>query len=266
MKNRNSGPKNSWDLIFVPVMIGSGVALWFYFSRFIILYSESHIPNDAWFVGYRGASAELMFLPVGFACIPISITIAYFVVWCIPLARQAYEKEEQQLKSEISKEYFKRRGVITRFGFITISFLRWLIIISFLSITLAVPLSLKSATNFYFLKDNGITYQNFFTGKEAYYSWRDMKSIHVDMRYDYGRYASGFCFRYTLVAIDGAQFDIGNGSLERLYNAYSAMRPALLKHPSIQYKYNVNEAGLRYLQDQFPPNIVGMVKEILSHN
>lgn len=107
--------RSPWNLILIPLVIGGIGSVCYGLFQVMwrihtIIYPE-HIGrfNEFW-QGQDGLSARsfvssfLLIIPLFFASIPLGLILANLIAWCIPPARQAFEKEAKGHKFTSFKE------------------------------------------------------------------------------------------------------------------------------------------------------------------
>lgn len=99
MRERAKRRKSPWNLLLFPLALGGMAATWYGFLWLVVgvrnLVLQSHVSgvDELMRSGPQGFFAGVCFVGAFFGAIPLGFLLCNCIVWCIPHARRAFERE-----------------------------------------------------------------------------------------------------------------------------------------------------------------------------
>lgn len=223
MEKRAKRRKSPWNLLLIIALPITLVIGW-RTVQFLTELQKIQIPESAIFSGYMRISSLLMFVPVFFPTIILGLIITNLVVWCIPPARNALNKEAQGIKRASFKESMLHLSL----------FLIGILLI-------CAPISFLGFRSYFYIEENGISISPILSFEEEFYEWN--KVTEVTLNCPPKRRLN---FSYFIKLDDGTEIDLMEASIENFYQSYPKIS-TLMKQKDIsnfeKYDRWIQEAG-----------------------
>ena len=126
-----------------------------------------------------------------------------------------------------------------------------------LCLAVALPISIWGSINYFYLKNDGITFHPL-TLAERKYSWNDIKEVRIRCK----RNQKNLELSYAIKMADGTKIDLWQESRLQFIVSYQQLQP-FLESSRIERDYEVTPEGLKMLESVYPPSTVADIKHIL---
>lgn len=205
IRKRAARRKSPWNLVLLVLAIIAVAASWIVLVQLFGKYRESLLPAGAFLSSGTRFANILMHVAPGIPSIAIGFVVANLLIWCIPPARQALEREDKQFPETDFKS--SNRALLRMLVPLAIIFL---------------PLAFLGARNLWSLTPESLSYQPMLSVDTKRFSWNDVVAINT-----------GCYFRrnlernFAVVLRDGTTLDLSQESPPEFARAYPLLQKAL---------------------------------------
>ena len=168
--------KSPWNLLLIPFCLMGIAGTWIGIAYLLQEYRRFLVPYDAFLFSGTRIGNIFMFVAPLFPSLAIGLIVGNFLVWCVPPARTALDREATGV-----------RGADLRSSQLALAKL------GILAAVITLPLCLLGANNFWELTPNRIDYRPMFLVTTQHYEWSSVKKIETGCSAEHSLLPPGYC-------------------------------------------------------------------------
>jgi hypothetical protein len=236
--------KSLWNLLLIPLVIGFVALVGWTLATVLLSIQRKLMPEDIIFSSFTNIAGLLMFVPIIFPSFAVGMMIANLIIWCIPPARAALDKEAEGVKHASFREAMRDLSKISLILLLTM-----------------IPISLIGTFNYFYLTADGIYFNPLFSIRTTHYAWDDIREITIRCYTD----REHVKIKYIMLMKDGRNIDLFGGLQfrNRFIDSYDKIQPFINAQKDIKYKYEIEQKAADNLR-QWDKKISDKVLNILS--
>ena len=241
---RAKGKKGPWNSLGVVLfIIGSGSSAYLMIAGFFNL-QHRLIPSGTILSGGSGMGFFLMFALPLFLSFAIGTLFANCILWCIPTAWAALNKEAQEVNGITGKESTKIMLLMT-------------IILT----SIFIPLALAGTYNYFYVTTSGITFHPLFSIRNKEYGWNDIVKIHAGCFVDDRNTLNS---KYILYMRDGRNINLWTNF--KFINSFDKIKPYIRSQKNIFFDYRLDNDDIEKLKEVYPGYAEKIIQIIKNEN
>jgi len=204
-RQRARQKKSAWNLLAVPFCILGVGGAWIGIAFFFETYRRHLFPSDCFLASGTRLGNVLMFVAPLFPSLPIGMIVGNFLLWLIPPAKAALERE---VLASRSPSFRSTQVALAKFGAVLAA--------------VALPLCLLGANSLWAIAPSRLDYRPMFASVTRQYDWSDVARIEAGC-------SSGKSVTYNFVVVltDQTKIDLMEESPRDFAAVYPRVQAAL---------------------------------------
>jgi len=201
--------RSPWNLLLIPACLGTFAAIYWAYLAFADRVVNQLFPRGAYFQTFTTLGGILRYIPAGFLVLALSLAVGNQLVYGIPPARRALDREAEGHPGN-------------SFGRAQKSLLKGFVLL----LPFCLPLCAAGIVANIVLTDSGIFVRSLFSPALHRYDWKDISSIKTSCWAN----RSGIESSYLIVFKDGKEADLAFSHPSNFIEAFPRIQQSLQGH------------------------------------
>src|SRR5260370_28795355 len=201
--------RSPWNLLLIPACLGAFAAIYWAYLAFADWVVNQLFPRDAYFRTFSTLGGILRYIPAGFLVLALSLAVGNQLVYGIPPARRALDREAEGHP----RNSFVRAQKSLLKGFVSL-------------LPFCLPLCAAGIVANSVLTDSGIFVRSLFSPALHRYDWKDISSIKTTCWAN----RSGMVSSYLIAFKDGKEADLAFSHPSHFIEAFPRIQQSLQGH------------------------------------